>query len=384
MDYPYKKYLKDERGKWIRVYAATPEELARKVEERRREIEYNAALLANPTVAMMARTWMELQPSTLSASRLSDFDLSLRLHILPHIGGLACMEVTARDIADLMHKEDHLSQSMQQKLVYVLKGVFALARADGYITTDPCAELKAGGVAPKQKDSLTKAQRRILIDAVRGTRVYTFVMLALFAGLRREEALGLKWDKVTLDGDVPCLDVCRALHWDPGQPPRMADELKTDAARRIVTIPPALVDALREAKAASSSEYVICDTQGRPCTEAAWRSLWGLVERRQTETYRPKKKRSTSSELDASGKKKNRRGERPGVPHTIDFYVTPHTLRRSYATELILGGCDIKTAQYLLGHTKAETTLNWYAKIMGGRPDETIEKVRAAFGGGGQ
>lgn len=381
-DYPYKKKLKDERGKYIRVYAMTQEELDEKVSAREKEISHRAALLANPTVNMYAKTWLELQPSSLSASRLSDFDLSLRLHILPHIGGMHLMDVTASDIAALMHAEEHLSQSMQQKLVYVLKGVFALAESEGYVTTNPCATLKAGGRAPKQKDSLTKEQRKILIEAVRGTRVYPFVMIALFAGLRREEALGLKWDKVTLDGDTPCIEVCRALRWESGKPPQLDEELKTDAAARIVTIPDALVECLREAKAASSSEFVVCDTKGRACTESAWRSIWGLVERRQTERWRPKKKRSVSKELDEDGKKKNHRGERPGVPHTIDFYVTPHTLRRSYATELILGGCDVKTAQYLLGHTKAETTLNWYAKIMGGRPDETILKVRAAFGGG--
>ena len=378
MRYPFTKKLKDERGVWIRVYASSQAELDEKVAARQKAIEYRAALLVSPTVAMVARTWMELQPSGLSASRLSDFDLSLRLHILPHIGGLPVIDVSAQDIADLMHAEETLSQSMQQKLVYVLKGVFELAVSEGYIGTSPCATLKAGGRPPKQKDSLTKAQRRILIDAVRGTRAYPFVMLALYAGLRREEALGLKWDKVQLDGDVPQLDVCRALRWESGKP-EISDELKTDAARRIITIPQPLVDCLRDAQAGSSSECVVCDTKGKPCTEAAWRSLWSIVERRQTEEYRPRKRRSVSKELDENGKKKNRRGERPGVVRSINFHVTPHTLRRSYATELILGGCDVKTAQYLLGHTKAETTLNWYAKIMGGRPDETIKKVRAAF-----
>lgn len=379
-DYPYKKEIKDERGKYIKIYARTKKELKEKVDARQKIIDHRIALRNNPTVAICAKTWMEMQPASLSASRMSDFDLSLRLHILPHIGDLHMIDVTAGDIADLMAAESRLSQSMQQKLVYVLKGVFELGAAQGYVKANPCATLKAGGRAPKQKDSLTKEQRAALIEAVKGTRVYPFVMIALYAGLRREEALGLKWDMVTLDGDAPCINVRRALRWEKGKPPQLDEELKTDAAARIVTIPDVLVECLREARAGSSSEYVICDTQGKPCTQAAWRSLWGLVERRQTEQWRPKKKRSVSKELDEDGKKKNHRGERPGVPHTIDFYVTPHTLRRSYATELILGGCDVKTAQYLLGHTKAETTLNWYAKIMGGRPDETILKVRAAFG----
>jgi len=382
MEYKYKKKIKDERGKYIRIYANSQKDLDAKVRERQEEIDRLIFLRDNPTVARYAKTWMDMQPSGLSASRLSDFDLSLRRHILPHIGDLQLADVTAADIAELMRRESHLSQSMQQKLVYVLKGVFALAASEGYVRTNPCATLKAGGRSPKQKDSLTKEQRRILIDAVRDTRAWPFVMLGLYAGLRREEILGLQWDKVTLDGDTPCIDVCRSLQWVPGKPPQVSDELKTDAAKRIVTIPAPLVACLTEVKAGSSSPFVVCDTHGKACTEAAFRSIWSLVERRQTEEFRPKKRRSQSTELDDEGKKKNRRGYHTGCPHTINFYVTPHTLRRSYATELILGGCDIKTAQYLLGHTKAETTLNWYAKVMGGRPDETILKVRAAFGGG--
>ena len=383
-EYPYKQYLKDERGKYIKVYANTEAELAQKVQARRAEIAHLIALQNNPTVRIYAKTWMEIQPSTLSASRLSDFDLALRRHILPHIGDIHILDVTADNIAALMQAEADMSRSMQQKIVYVLKGMFSLAVSEGLTATNPCATLKAGGKTSKQKDSLTMEQRKKLIAAVQGTRAYTFVMVVLFAGLRREEALGLKWDAVTLDGDTPCITVKRKLLWEPGKKPTLYEDLKTDAAERIVTIPDVLVDCLRAEKDTGASDFVIHDTQGRCCTESAFRSIWSLVERRQLEEYRPKKRRSKATELDADGRKANRRGYHRGCPHTLDFAVTPQTLRRSYATELILGGADIATAQYLLGHKKGETTLNWYVKIMQGRPADTIKKVRAAFQDGGE
>ncbi len=46
---------------------------------------------------------------------------------------------------------------------------------------------------------LTDEQVDKLLDAIYGLPPYVFVMLGLYAGLRREEILGLQWDSVYLD-----------------------------------------------------------------------------------------------------------------------------------------------------------------------------------------
>lgn len=82
-------------------------------------------------------------------------------------------------------------------------------------------------------------------------------MIGLYAGLRREEILGLKWDYIFLDETTPYISVRRAWRAEKNRPV-VSTELKTPAANRDIPIPKCLVDCLREARAKSISDYVVC------------------------------------------------------------------------------------------------------------------------------
>lgn len=189
--------------------------------------------------------------------------------------------------------------------------------------------------------------------------------------------MGLKWDCVILDA-TPRIIVTRAIRHEYNRPV-LSDTLKSPAARRVIPIPTCLVDCLREAHEKTTSEFVVANTSDGPLTKSQARNLWRLVERRmvgERSYYRyvdgEKTKHTVSATMGADAK-------RGHFQYTIDFAVTPHLLRHTYISNLLLEGVDIKTVQYLAGHEKSKTTLDIYAHLKYNKPEQMIDKVRAAF-----
>lgn len=369
-----KKKIRDERGVYIAVYAKDPEELERKVAERTAEIEHRKQLAENPLVWQYAQTWYKLYTPRLSDSRKSDYAIAINRHICPIIGTRHMLDVTPGDIADVMLACADLSRSSQDKIVCALKKIFAAGEKAGVVRVNPCVDLRAGGKRAAEKEALTRQQMRTLEDAVAGTRIYPFVMIGLYAGLRREEILGLEWDCVHLDGAAPYISVRRALRWVHNQPV-VSDELKSAAARRDVPIPPTLVGCLADLQRTATGDYVISSSDGQPWSMTAYRNAWRYITRRQTGTA----KRTEHGETVLRAKKLGETVRNSKVQITIDFDVTPHILRHTYITNLILSGANVKVVQYLAGHSKVETTLNIYTHLIERSPEANLGAVLAAF-----
>lgn len=210
-------------------------------------------------------------------------------------------------------------------------------------------------------------------------RQYLFVMLGLYAGLRREEILALKWDSVYLDLDAPYLTVRRAWHTENNRPVILT-ELKTNAAKRSIPLPPRLLEALKEAKESSTSDYVIANKDGQPLTYTQFKRLWTYIT---TRTAKPRKARKfvggkyvKYTIYPVLGEKARNNGK---VVYSLDFEVTPHQLRHTYITNLIFASVDPKTVQYLAGHENSKITMDIYAKAKYNRPKDVAPMLEHVF-----
>lgn len=271
-----------------------------------------------------------------------------------------------------------LSSSVHNKTYMLLKRMFTDAFRNGDIAENPCPMMHNGGIDPSEKTALTDDQSQILLDAIKETRAHLFCMIALYTGMRLEEILGLMWDCVYLD-ETPRVDVRRAVRFS-GNRPVVSTTLKSNAAKRTIPIPPQLVECLKQQKDAAKTSFVMESNGKAPLTKIQFRRLWDLVSKRQAKErvyYRYINGVKTPFKVEAKLGEKSKHGN---CVYSIDFDVTPHILRHTYVSNLLLAGVDIKTVQYLAGHEKSKTTLDIYAHLAYNKPEDTITKVRKAFG----
>lgn len=289
-------------------------------------------------------------------------------------------DVTADDIRLAMIPLASKSAGLYSKVNMLLKCVFYSAERSQLLEYNPCEGLSAKGGKPGKKiNALTDEQVKLLLDTVRGLPPYTFIMIALYSGLRREEILGLQWDCVFLDVPTPYISVRRAWRSEHNRPV-ISTTLKTKAARRDIPIPKCLTDCLREVKEKTESEYVVADRNGNPLSSSQFQRVWKYVTVRSTKPHNYYKYvngqcvKCTVTPTPGSHQKNN-----PKLVYAIDFDVTPHQLRHTYITNLLYAGIDPKTVQYLAGHENSKTTMDIYAQVKYNKPEELLSVVNAAF-----
>ena len=369
-------------GTRVSLYGRTEKEVGEKVAELRAKIKREALRRKCPTVAQYAQRHLENKSSFIALSTFDNYAQTIKKHIVEPLGDKLMCDVTRDDILAAVRQAAMLSQSTYSAVQMLYKSIFGEAVENGIIPENPALVLPAkGGVAPKKdRKSLTDEEIQRLLNSVKDLPPYTFILLALYTGLRREEILALRWSSVDLDSKTPSLTVCEAWHIHKNRPYTTV-KLKSRAAYRTIPIPPELAQYLKEKKDAAISEYVVCNRDGGLLSGTQYKHLWKYVTTRST---KPRK----YTRIAADGEKVTHKvvpilGEKAAhnshVTYSIDFHVTPHMLRHTYITNLIYAGVDPKTVQYLAGHENSKITMDIYAEAKYNSPEVLAPRVNQVF-----
>ena len=386
--YYRKKVPHPKTGEYVYIYGHTAAERDAKVDAQLAAWAAEEESRSSPFVWQYCAQWYAANSPGMSEARRAAVAREINDNILPVIGQLRMAEVTSDDLKRVMAGRAKYAKATQEKTRQILRRIFGDADEAGKVPKDPSRHLKAGGRPAEKVDALTPDQQATFLAAVDALPVRLFSLLALYAGLRREEICALPWRCVDLDAKAPSIRVRQVVRWIRNNRPEISPVLKSSAAWRTIPIPPALVDALRAERdaltpdqRADTSRCVIVNQSGDPWSYATLRSAWDSVKARSTGTVtRTVKDPKTGEEKTVElVKKLGDRVRNHAAVVAIDFPVTPHVLRHTYITRLILGGVDLKRVQYLAGHADAKITLDIYTSLMGHRPEDLIEDVTDVF-----
>ncbi len=142
----------------------------------------------------------------------------------------------------------------------MLRRALGQAEKEGLVLRNVAALSAAPRLNAPEGRSLTVEQARTLLRTVEGHRLEALVVITLAFGLRRGEALGLRW--AGLNWETGTLAVthsvkrARARHGETTRTVIVVGELKTRRSRRTLYLTPELIDVLRRHRAGQVQEQV--------------------------------------------------------------------------------------------------------------------------------
>jgi integrase len=176
-----------------------------------------------------------------------------------------------------------LARSTVLNLHAVLSGAFAQAVADHKIEHNPASSARPPRPERKRIEALSADEVEAVISAVGEHRLVDVLELCLECGLRVGEAIGLTWDRVHLDADVPWATIDRQLQCLKGT--WLLDEPKRRSVR-VVGLSRRACEVLRRTrdrqtfeKRAVEPAALDADQQGET-SQIRWGWSWNQARRR--------------------------------------------------------------------------------------------------------
>ena len=307
------------------------------------------------TVGEWADRWLStVLPSSGRRPSTVDVYASLtRTHVVPVLGRSRLAAVKPSDV-DALVSGLACAPSTRRQVHTVLRLLFADAQRDGLVARNPVERTRRPSVPPSKPRALTRQQVRAVLGKADGHRHHALLVLVATTGLRRGEALALRWSD--LDGDSGVLRVERNLvradgHLTFGEP-------KTTRGHRDVPVPPSVLRVLAEHRRRQVAERLACGPD-------VWQDH-GLMFC--TEIGTPCEPRNVSRWYATVC-------AQAGVSDT-----GMHSLRHAAATAMLDAGVPVRTVADVLGHGDVGLTLNVYAASLPGQAASATAGVADALG----
>ena len=230
-------------------------------------------------------------------------------------------------------------------------GVPAVRRHTGLDAADPP---KVAGPGSREMKTWSAEQVRAFLEATKDDRLYALWRLFCLTGMRRGEALGVKWDDI--DFAAGCLSVRRSLI--PLGSEVIISEPKTARGRRSIALDADTIEVLKAQAARQLGEQA--------AGGQSWIDSGYLCTKEDGRPYHPE---VVSRYFRAAVKA-------AGLPA-----ISPHVLRHTHATLALQAGIHPKVVSERLGHANIAITLDTYSHAIPAMQEEAAARIADLISG---
>jgi len=330
-----------EDGKTLRktLYATTIRELEERVSEIRRQASMGTIVNDEGiTVSEWAEEWFHTYKPGVSYRTQKMYRSVIDAHIIPAMGQMKIKDVRPHNIQHLINTKhsEGLTRAVE-KISLTLKQIFKKAVENSLIAKNPAESTELPKILRPKKRALTDEEKEYIQIADLDIKSRAFLYVILYAGLRKGEALALMKKDIDLNRKTISIDKSLLIK---GNAPEIKMSPKSEAGNRLIPLPDVLVGILTEYLPTVESLYVFPAASGKLMSDASYRGFWEKIAKRLNK---------------AAG------GNENFIVLSKD--ITAHIFRHTYATMLYYAGVDVKTAQYLLGHSGINVTMGIYTHL---------------------
>jgi integrase len=335
------------------VYGASRAEVQGKLDDIRQRVRGGQpAVDVGVTLGAYLDRWLIDGLAEHKATTRENYTLMVRKHITPAIGSIRLDRLSPLDVQSLVNAKRATHSASTVRLIFsVLHRALEQAVEWELMARNPAAKVKRPKAGEPHDRFLSPEEAAQLLATARGTRLYALVAVALSIGLRRGEALALRWSDVDLDGGS--LTVRRTLS-------RVGNGLTFTTPKsgksRTVPLPAPSLRILQEHRQALIAE--------RLALGPAWTDLDLVFPSRLGTAAEPRNVQREFHALVA----------RAGLP-AARF----HTLRHSCGALLVAQGVHLQVIAEILGHSDIRVTSAVYAHVGERLQRDAAERMASAL-----
>lgn len=301
------------------------------------------------TIAEAVDVWFTTKRNAIQPNSATGYESAIRLHILPVLGTVDVTTLAHDDVQRHVNawRDAGMGARLLHRCVMILRAALARQVKNGTIPHNPADGIEKPSARGRKPFTVWSGPQMdaFLATAAKDDRLAPFWFLTLVEGMRRGEALGLRWGDLVWNADE---SACTAVITQTNVPDLanggaalIQPRAKTTSSQRSVQLTPSTVAVLKSHRDRQRFQRI------------ALADVWGDHDLICTTAI--------GTPITPSSVKRDRLAlmQRAGVPP-----VTTHGLRHMAATIMLRAGVSPALVALKLGHADIGTTVDRYGHLV--------------------